>query len=201
MCHEQVPRLKQEIESAARIIDADWADTRRFAFELFRDQFTGDDFPTAVLVSICDSVREDVQQFGRELVTRFFREADGPEYLQKLSEHPAVSMQRFTSNYLEQYAADNSDRLNELETYFRSVLSRVNQGRVAKDRVFRLLLRELEKGADHARAIAGLLARQSATAAIGDKARTIELMLAIRKRYPFIDLPLEVVQPEVRSGV
>ena len=200
MCRQQLPRLKQEIDQAARIIDADWEDSRRFAFELFREHFTADDFPTDVLVSMCDSVRADVQQFGRDLVTRFFRETDGPEYLQRLSEHPSVSMQQFTSNYLDRYAANGHERLAELENYFRSVLSRVNQGRVAKDRVFRLFERELEKSPEHAKAIAAVIARQSATAAIGDKARTIELMVTIRKRYPYIDVPLEIIPVEVRGG-
>ena len=201
MCRDQIPRLKHEIEQAARIIDCDWHDSRQFAFELFREQFTADDFPTHVLVSVCDSVRDDVQQFGRDLVTRFFRETDGPEYMQRLSEHPSVSMQRFTSNYLDRYASNGHERLSELEPYFKSVLSRVNQGRIAKDRVFQLLSRELEKSPEHAQAIASVLARQSATSVIGDKARTIELMLAIRKRYPYIDLPLEIVPVEVRNGV
>ncbi len=201
MCREQISRLKADVVEAALILDSDWEDSRQFAFDLFREQFTADDLPVGVLVSICDSTRVDVQQFGREIVTRMFSHDDGVEYLQRLSEHPAVSMQMFTSNYLDRYASNGHQRLAELEPYFRSVLSRVNQGRIAKDRVFRLFDREIEKSAEHARAIATVIAHQSATAVYGDKARTIELMLKIHRLYPFIELPIEVVPPEVRSGV
>lgn len=201
MCRQEFPRLKREVGEATRLVDSPWEDTRRFAFDLFREQFTADDLSTSALVAMCDSVREDVQQFGRELVTRLFDESQGPEYLRRFAEHPSTTMQLFTSNYLDRYAANGAESLAELELFFRSVLSRVNQGRVAKDRVYRLLQREAGKSPEHARVIAGILARQSATIAVGDKARAIEILADIRARYPYIDSPLEIIPVEVRGGV
>jgi hypothetical protein len=168
---------------------------------LFRESFTEVELSPTVLVAICDSVRPEVQQFGREMITKFFQESSGHEYLVKLSEHPSTAIQMFATNFLERYASGNVQRLRELEPYFLSVLSRVNKGRTAKDRVLSFLDREAASSLEAAEFVAGIVARQSATCAIGDKARMIEMMLKIRTAYPEIPLPLEVHSVEVRDGV
>jgi len=63
------------------------------------------EFSPDVLVAVCDSVRPDVKAFGREMVTRFFQESHGHEYLLRLSEHPSANLQLFSINYLERFAA------------------------------------------------------------------------------------------------
>jgi hypothetical protein len=81
------------------------------------------------------------------------------------------------------------------------VLSRVNKARVAKSRVIAFLTSEALKSEEAARVVAALLARQSATVAIGLKASAIEAMLAIRRAYPDVPLPLQVKPAEVRRAV
>ena len=201
MFAQNLDRMRENLTDAVEIIDSKWEDTRQFAFQLFRDHFSEGDLSPAILVGICDSVRSDVQQFGRELITRFFEETHGQEYLVKLSEHPSGSLQLFASNFLERYASDSPERLRELEPYFVSVLSRVNKGRIAKDRVFAFLQAEALKSEQSARTVGEILTRQSVTAAIGDKANTIQMMLKIRAAYPAIPLPLEVEPVEARRGV
>lgn len=202
MCTNNVNRLRSDSEAAARLLDAKWEDSRQFAFGFFREHFTDDGALTPnVLVSICDSVRPDVQQFGRQLITRVFEDDHGEEYVLKLSEHPSEAMQLFASNFLERHASDNVDRLRQLAPYFASVLGRVNKGRVAKDRTFRLMESEALKSEAAAGVVAEILARHSATAAIGDKARAIEIMLSIHTAYPSILLPIKVQPVEVRGGV
>ena len=95
----------------------------------------------------------------------------------------------------------DSDRLRELMPYFVSVLSRVNRGRVAKDRVLAFLEREATKSEGAARIVAEILTRQSATCAIGDRGHAIEVMVKIRAAYPEVPLPLAVQPVEVRGGV
>jgi hypothetical protein len=191
----------EEMGKAVRLLDSRWDDSRKFWIDAFRTFFASQDFTPGLLVSVCDSVRADVQQLGRELITRFFSEADGDEYLLKLSEHPTIDLQLFATNYLERYAADNPGRLRELKHYFVSVLSRVNKARAAKNRVMAFLAREAEKGEEAARIVAEILTRQSATIAIGDRASAIEAMLSIHRKYPYIDLPIEVRRPEARHAV
>ncbi|HSE97009.1 MAG TPA: hypothetical protein VLD57_01990, partial [Blastocatellia bacterium] len=191
----------EEMGMAVRLLDSQWDDSRRHWIEVFRTSFTVDDFTPAILVSICDSVREDVQQLGRELITRFFKEEAGQEYLLKLSEHPSADLQLFATNYLEAYAAGDAARLGQLKPYFISVLSRVNRARVAKDRVLRFLTAEAEKSEEAARIVGDILTRQSLTIAVGDRAAAIETMLRLRHAYPDLKLPIKLREPEVRDAV
>jgi len=201
MCRESVPRLRAEMEQAVRLLDVRWEDSRAFARELLRESFGPEDWTPQRLVGVCDSVRSDVQRFGRELITRFFREEDGQEYLLRLSEHPSESLQLFVTNYLERYAADNVERLAGLEPYFLSVLSRVNKARIAKLRVLQFLEREALKSEPAARVVAEILARQSATCVKRDRAACLQAMVRIRGAFPAIPLPIRERPVEVRSGV
>jgi hypothetical protein len=182
----------QEMLAAVRLLEAKWDDSREFAHRIFKANFTAEDWTPEVMVSICDSIREDVRQFGRELVTRTFQQSYGQEYLLKFSEHPSADMQLFATNYLENYAVNNPDRLRELTPYLVSVLCRVNRGRVAKQRVFAFLDAEAQKSAEAAQIVAEILTKQSVTMAIGDKATAIQTMLKIHQLYPQISLPIHV---------
>lgn len=190
---------QEELAQAVRLLDAQWEDARQFFFTAFAEHFTAEEFTPGLLVSICDSVRPDVQQFGRDLITRYFANADGQEYLLKLSEHPTTDLQLFATNYLERYASGDATRLRELRPYFISVLARVNRARVAKSRVLAFLAAEAHKSAEAAAIVSEILTRQSVTMAIGDKAAIIETMLAIRRAYPTIDLPLQVQPVTARA--
>ena len=194
-------RIKQDAAVALGIVDADWDDTRCFAFDYFRATFGESDWTPELLVSLCDSVRDDVRAFGREMITRFFREADGAEYLLKLSQHPSADLQLFATHYLEQFAANRADRIEKLEPYFVTLLSQVNKGRVAKTRIFSFLRAEAEKDEAAARVAARILTRQSATCAIGDKAACIEALRAIRHKFPQIETPLKAVEPPVYAKI
>lgn len=191
MCLAQLPRLREEMFVTVKLLDANWADSRAFAFKLFTEQFGKEDLPPDILVSICDSVKPEVQQFGRQLLTQYFSDEDGTEYLLKLSEHPGHEMQLFATHYLERFACDNPTRLHSLTPYFLSVLSRVNKGKVAKQRIYHFLETEALKSPEAAAVVAPIVARQSATMAIGDKAATIRIMAKIQKMYPKLDLPLK----------
>lgn len=193
---QNLARIRYEREEAIRLLDATWDDTRQAAMQFFHEQFTADDWTPEVLVGIADSVRPDIQAFGRELITRFFTDENGPEYLLKLSQHPTSAVQVFTTNYLNRYATDQPERFRTLSFYFRSVLLRVNQSRTAKTRVFAFLRQEGLKSEENARFVARLLADVSATAAIGDKAVCIATMRDLHQQYPTLDLPIRFLDIE-----
>jgi len=196
-----IDRVRLEMPVAVRLTDARWDDTRAFAFDFFTNKLTAEELTPTVLVSICDSVRPDVQQFGRNLITRHFAEPAGPEYLMKLSEHPSQSLQQFASSFLDVYVAGNPQRLQELQPYLTTVLSQVNRGRVAKERALLLLEREAATSQQAARVAAEILTRISATCAVGDKSRAIEILCNIRTLHPDLDSPLTVEPVEVRGGI
>ncbi|HEY9261861.1 HEAT repeat domain-containing protein [Chitinophaga sp.] len=195
--YKNVERIRYERDAAIGLLDAKWDDTRQQAMEFFRTQFSENDWSPEVLVAVADSVRPDIQAFGRELLMRFFREADGTTYLLKLSQHPSESMQLFATNYLERYAAGNLEFLQQLEPYFRIVLSRVNKARVAKERIFGFLEKEAGKSEAAAAYIGQIIAHISATVAIGDKARCIDIMRNIQQQYA-IELPIQLLPTAIR---
>ncbi|WP_375444801.1 WGR domain-containing protein [uncultured Fibrella sp.] len=184
-----VPRIRYERDEAIRLLDAEWADTRQGAMQFFRDHYTADDWSPTTLIAIADSVRADIQAFGRELIGRFFTDQNGPEYLMKLSQHPGEAVQLFATNYLQRYATDQPERLRELAFYFRTVLMRAHRGRVAKDRVLAFLQQEGLKSEENARYVAKLLTEVSATSAIGDKASCLRILHRLQTRYATITVP------------
>ncbi len=194
-----IDRMKAEMGTAVQVLDASWEDSRVFAFKLFDEQFGKEDFDPTVLVSICDSVRPDVQRYGRRLITAHFDEAHGAQYLLQLSEHPASGVQLFATNYLEGYAAGNVEHLQILEPYFVRILCAVNRGRVAKQRTHAFLRSEALKSEAAATIVGRILARQSATDGVEGRAESIVTMAAIRNSWPGVTLPLEIVSPEVRA--
>jgi predicted DNA-binding WGR domain protein len=197
-----LPRLRQSAEdllAATSVMDSAWEDARQSGFGLFGETLQPTELTPAVVISICDSNRPDVRQFGRDLVGRCFQAQDGLEYLLKFSEHPTTDMQLFASQYLEDYGAGHPDRLAELAPYFRRVLGQVNRARVVKDRIFNFLKREASKSEAAARIVTEVLTRQSASIAIGEKARSLEMLLQIHQQYPALKVPIVVSAVTVKS--
>jgi len=194
LCERNVERLRRAADRAVRLLDTQWEDSRAWAFEFFRQHFDDSVLGPALLVSICDSIKPEVQQFGRELVTRYFDPKYGPEYLLKLSEHPSEALQLFATNYLDRFAAGKPEQLSQLLPYFTAILSRVNRGRLAKLRALAFLEKEALASADAAAIVAPLLTRQVLTISIENKAALIETMVRLHEKYPDIQLPL-TVQP------
>lgn len=196
-----LPEVRAELSTAVGLLDSRWDDARAFGFRYFRERFAPEDFSLEVLVSVADSVRKDVQSFGRELLTRSFREVDGPELLLRLSEHPAPGVQLFATNYLDRFASGNPALVEKLAPYFIRVLSQVNRGRVARQRVLGFLLREGRGTEASGRVAMEVLHRMSATLAIEHRAAALEAMLSIARAQPTIPLPFQVRPVEVRRAI
>ena len=192
-------RIRYEREDATRLLDAKWDDSRAFAVQFFKEKFTENDWTPELLISIADSVRADIQALGRELITKYFEEKNGEEYLLKLSQHPAASMQTFATNYLARFAAGDLPKLQALEHYFRVVLMRVNKARLAKERVLDLLESEALGSEATAHYVASILTDISNTASIGDKARCIDILRKIGKIYPTVQMPVKFLEVELRG--
>jgi hypothetical protein len=200
LCQRNLERLQHTPDKAVRLLDTKWEDSRSWSFDFFRKHFDDRVLDPTLLVSICDSIRPEVQQLGRELVTRYFDPKYGPEYLLKLSEHPSEALQLFATNYLERFAAGKPDQLERLVPYFTAILSRVNKGRLAKIRTLAFLEAEALASADAATIIAPLLARQVVTISIENKAALIETMVRVREKYPDLPLPVAVRPPPPREA-
>ena len=200
MIERNMDRLRLAMQGAVRLLDAKWEDSREWARDLFENKLGAAELTPPILVAICDSIRPDVQAFGKQLIGRYFAERDGAEYLLKLSEHPTSELQRFATTYLEGHAAGNPARLAELEPFFVTVLSRVYKGRVAKQRVIAFLAAEAQKSREAAAIAARVFARQSATMAITQKEPMIAAMVDIARRYPDLAVPITFVEAPLREA-
>jgi hypothetical protein len=194
----QVPRIKYEKESSIKIVESKWQDTRQFAMQYFRDNFTEADWNAATLISLADSVKPDVEAFGRELITKFFTAENGVQYLLQLSQHPSEKMQLFATNYLERFAANDVEKIKSLDFYFRAVLTRVNKSRIAKNRIYLFLLQEGRKSEAAAKLVCSILSDVSAIAAIGDKAKCIDILLQLKALYDVI-IPVKIKETAIRA--
>ncbi len=190
---QQVARIRSEAREALVIFDAPWEDSRQFARDYFERHFGAEDWRPELLVAICDSTREDVQDYGRELILRFFDQQQGVNYLLKLSQHPSTKVQLFVSQFLDQYASNNFEHLQQLRYYFMSVLARVNQARTAKTRIIGFLRSEALKSPQAAAFVLDIFSRHSVTSALIDKTACIEMLLLIKQRYPELKSPLEPI--------
>ncbi|HTL37055.1 MAG TPA: hypothetical protein VL326_28165 [Kofleriaceae bacterium] len=193
LARNSVDRYRIAPVALAKLVDSSWEDTRAFAIA-FIDEHIGQ-LTADAIITICDSVRPDVQDLGKQLLHRQFREADAGRYLVRLAEHPSTNLQLLVSGLLDRHAGD-VDKLRTLVPYFAVVLSQVNRGRVAKERVMALLRREAGRSAEHAGVLAPLLERQSATAAITQKAPIIATMVDVHHQFPDVPLPIKVTAPK-----
>ena len=189
--------LRHDPRAALQLLESPYSDTRDWAFHFCREEIQDGDWTPESLVAICDSTRSEVRVFGREQVTRLFQEEDGPLYLARLSQHPSTEIQLFATNYLERYGSGHSERIAELDLYFRTVLSRIGAGQIAKKRVLTFLEKEALAHETTARQVSALLARQSGTVAIQDKAEMIRILRAIQLRWPELESPLNLKPVEV----
>ncbi len=196
---EQPEKIRGAAADALRILNTSWEDSRAFAIDYFRTTFGKEDWRPSIIIGICDNTQADVQDFGTELVTQFFEQGDGVEYLTKLSQHPSRNVQLFISSYLSGYASDSIDKLKLLEPYFITVLSNVCKGRAAKDRVTMFLLEEALKSEPAADLVARIFNRQSVTWSLTDRAAYIEAMCDIRDKFPDVALDIQVKKLPVKG--
>lgn len=187
-----VARIKYEKGKALNLLDSKWDDTRAYAFQFFRTEFAESDWDTDTLIGIVDSIRPDVEAFGKELITKYFKPESAMEYLTKLSQHPSVNVQALVTNYLNLYASGNAGLIRELEFYFRSVLTRVNKARVAKNRIFTFIKEEILKNEEVAAALVPVLDDISAQSTVQDKAACIHILSEAKAKYPHLDMHLTI---------
>lgn len=191
--NQQIGRVRYESEEALRILDSKWEESRNFAFNFFTTHYKSGDWTPTLLVSVCDSTRPDVQDFGKKMMTTFFQSEHGTDYLLKLSQHPSVSLQLFASNYLEQFATNDLEHFITLKPYFKTVLTQIFKGGTTKKAVFNFLEQEALKNEQIASHVIEILNEVSLTVAIRDKARCIQVLHKIKKVYPELDSVLELV--------
>lgn len=189
MFEADLERIRQDMPLAVKMLDAEWEDSRMWAADFFMQRLERNDFSPESLVSICDSVRPDVQQFGRKLLVEHFESEDGVAYLVQLSEHPSVDMQLFVTGFMEVYASGSLEHFEALMPFFKSGLSRIQKGRVARKRMLSFIEQEALADARVAKLAVDLLGPYTASASIEVRATCLQALVRIKRKYPTLQLP------------
>jgi hypothetical protein len=182
----------------SRLVDGAWQDGRQFAMN-FVDQLIARHGCKALgadaIVAMCDSIRFDVEAFGQRLLLSDITDDNALYYVQRLAEHPSVNVQLLLSGLLAHHASGNHGAVERLLPFFATVLTAVNRGKVAKQRVLAFISAEVARDANMAALLAPLLDRQSATIAVTQKAALIAAMVNVHTAHPGVELPIEVRTP------
>lgn len=195
-CQSHPERIRFDLEEAIRMMESSWEDTLAFAFFYFDTHIPKDLWTPEILVWMCDSVHEALREFGRKMIKHCFKEQDGVFYLEHLSEHPAPDMQRFATHFLDTYASGKSAVIPRLLPYFRTLLSQPNKNKVGWQRVIAFIDKEARKSPEMAELFIPLLHHASATSAIGEKARYLEILLQLKGTFPHLDFPIHTQVPK-----
>ncbi|BCE03819.1 WGR domain-containing protein [Marinicellulosiphila megalodicopiae] len=187
-----VTAIKQSQIDGLRILNSKWDHVIDFALDYFKCEFQDADWNCQLLVSLCDNNNEKIQKMGRDLILKFFKQEDGPEYLSKLSQHPSKNVQLFSTQFLNDFATNNPEKIISLKWFFMTVLSSVYKARVSKNRVMNFLMTESIKRKEIAVFSAEILAHHSVTISTMDLEKYIDAMVQIKNTYPDVEIPIEL---------
>jgi len=182
--------VKDAMPKSLMIFDTSWEDTRAFASGYF-ESF---DLDCDEIVTIADSNYSDVQLFAKKMIEQ--GSYDKEVILTKLSQHPNVTIQKFVTDLMLEDMSDQ--QILKMERFFNTMLHSVNQNRVAKTRIMKLLKSRIEH-IDIAQMVARLASHHSATMIWADKELFVEAMSYMLEVHPTIKLPLVVKEAEVRE--
>ena len=189
-------RILMQLDEITPLVESDWDETREFSFDFLRNQVPEEKWDVDSLIKLCDSIKPTVQDFGKEMITRRFREEDGELYLSKLSQHPTREMQFFVTHFLAQHAADSPSIILKLEHFFQTALSAVHTARVSKSKVQQFLLAEGMKDVEVASMSHKLFHHYAATCAIEDKAICISSLAKLEGQYGHLKKQLTIFEPK-----
>ena len=184
--------VKNAMPSSLMIFDTHWEDTRQFASGYFESFSLNSD----EIIIIADSNYHDVQLFAKKMIKT--GDFDTEIILTKLSQHPALTIQKFVTDLM--LGEMSSEQLLKMERFFNTLFHTVNTNRVAKTRVMKILNGRLEHK-ETAQMYARLASHHSATMVWADKEVFVEAMRYIKEKYNDIELPLIIEESQKREAV
>jgi hypothetical protein len=193
LARSAIARFRLAQSAIGRLVDSPWEDTRTFAMGFIRDKLGA--LPADAIIAICDSIRPEVQELGKRLLHERFQTSDAGKYVVRLAEHPSQNIQLLVSSMLEAHVAADLERVRVLAPYLVTVLSQVNRGKIAKERVIALLRKIATHSHEHAAVVAPILERQSATIAVTQKHPLIATMVDVKEAFPDVPLPITIAKP------
>ena len=182
-----VARLRGDPSVLFALTDCQWRDTRAFAFDLLRGPVDVAALGLDGIVGLCDSNREEVQAFGREMALKHFDALDTSELLHRLAEHPSALIRRFAVDLAVAHLKEGFVALSRLEAFFRRALLDVLPDRREKRLIVEFLrdrgLRD-ERQAEVASRVLGEFVRTRAKA---DFEAALDALVRLKLAYPQVE--------------
>lgn len=185
-------RQEADLKELFKILDSKWDDARQFGIEFFAENLTESDWNSDTLIYICDSNREEIQEFGCKLVDKYFNSEDGKEYLTKFSQHPSKKIQAYAIKFLNEYASSDTQMISYLSQYFTTVLLTVNKARYAKEKIYEFLSSQIDHSYEASEIIMQILLKVSDNVLIKDRSNCILLMHKIYSLYPQLNQSMKI---------
>lgn len=159
-----------------------------------------DRFDTGTTWRLLQVQSKRAQSLGHQLLENKEGRISQPARLRVcLAEHPSDNVELFVTSFLHSEAAGKPDCIAALTPYFTTVVSRVNRGRVAKDRVLSFLSEQALTSEAIATIVTPMLTRVSGSAAIGDRAACVRILSHLQHLYPALLIPLTEM-PSIRPA-
>jgi hypothetical protein len=169
------------------LCESEWRDTRAFAFALLRDEVDLAKLGLDGYVGLCDSNRDDVQSFGRDVVLRDLATLDMAELIQRLSQHPAARIRRFALDLVVGHLKEGFVALAKLEGFFRACLFDLWPSRNEKRLVLDFLVARGLKDERQAEVSARVLGDFVRVKGRADFERALEGLVRLRIAFPEVE--------------
>ena len=193
-----IDKIRYSRLEAIGILDTDWKETRVHCQKYFDTHFSEAEWDPELIITLCDSIRSEVQQYGTNILGQYFREAHGTKYLTALSEHPDPIIQLYSTNYLDRFAFNDMAILDKLRPYFIRILHSINTRRVAKMRAFKFLEKQAQQGEAYAKYVIDILNELVGTIVVRENENYVSLLYELNKEYPDTTVKIESVPLEIR---
>jgi hypothetical protein len=195
-----LPNLQKDPSPVYELLESEWADTRAFAIGLVKDDIDTGALSAEALVALCDSNRVDVQNLGRELVTRHMRALDPQDLIKRLSQHPHKNVRRWALELVVQHLRDGFVPLAGLEEFFRTLLLEVIPDRKMKATAVAFLARRGLADERQAEVVTRLLGEFVRSKTKDDFGRAIAALTRIKLAFPSLPSPLSLREGEAAAA-
>ncbi len=138
-------------------------------------------------VGLCDSNRDDVQSFGREVVLRDLDRLDVADLIARLTQHPAPRIRRFALDLAVGHLKEGFVALAKLEGFFRAALFDLWPSRNEKREVVEFLTKRGMRDERQAEVASRVLGDFVRTKAKRDFEGALEALVRIKIEYPDVE--------------
>jgi hypothetical protein len=179
-----VDRLRADPSLLFILVESEWEDTRRLAFELLRTRIDVEALGLDGLCGLLDSNRPDVQEVGRELAVRHLAELPADELAARLAQHPDPGMRGFALDLVVQHLPTGERALAPLLGFCRAALLDLRPDRLVKRRVIDFLTARGLQDEGQARVVAAILGDIVRLQGRADFENALEALVRLQLVYP-----------------